>query len=120
MQAPRPSDSHQAAEAVTHCQANVAFWQQMSARLERDRHNLIFILYAVIPVAALVQLLVKMPLLALAAGGACASAWGLGMYMVTVRRGEYEFATAEANRELQAALEAAPKTAPSPQANSPT
>ncbi len=97
MNVPRPTGSLRGLED------NVLFWQSQSARLERDRKNLIYLLYAAAPVALLLHLASHLLWLALAGGGVCLSAFGLGLYMVTVRRDEYAFALREAETELATA-----------------
>lgn len=79
---------------------NLRFWQTQRAQLERDRHNLIYVLYAAVPVALLVRFFTGVLWMGAAAGGALLFTWGLGMYMCFVRRGEYNFALREAETEL--------------------
>ena len=84
-------------------QQNVIFWREQSARLERDRKNLDYILYAMVPVMVLAWLVVRLLWAPVAAGILCGGVYGMGLYMISVRRGEYAFALSAAQAELQAA-----------------
>lgn len=89
--------------SLAHLEQNVRFWQTQSASLERDRINLAYVLYAAAPVFVVVYLLTKNLFFAAAASGLCLTIWGMGLYMTSVRRGEYLFALNEAQHELQTA-----------------
>ena len=84
-------------------QQNVAFWRAQSDRLERDRQNLTYVLYAMLPLMALCWFAVRLLWVPAAAGGLCLGTFGMGLYMVSVRREEYAFALKAAEAELQAA-----------------
>jgi hypothetical protein len=91
------------ASSLAHLEQNVRFWQTQSARLERDRKNLAYMLYAAAPVFGLAYLALHHVGIASALGGLCLTVWGMGLYMTSVRRGEYAFALKEAQDELEAA-----------------
>jgi hypothetical protein len=84
-------------------QQNVAFWRAQSDRLERDRQNLNYLLYALLPVMALAWFGVRQLWAPAAAAGLCLGTFGMGLYMISVRREEYAFALKAAQAELQAA-----------------
>jgi len=84
-------------------QQNVAFWRAQSDRLERDRRNLDYVLYAMLPLMALAWFAARQLWVAAAAAALCLGTFGMGLYMISVRREEYAFALKAAQAELQAA-----------------
>ena len=82
---------------------NVSFWRAQSRQLERDRAHLRYLL-ALGPAAGAIVLLLSHHLGAsLAVVGLFLVTWGLGLYMIAVRREEYAFALGAALAELAAA-----------------
>lgn len=87
------------------CRTNLAFWQKQAHQLERDRTKLKWIVIVGLPVAA-VALWFKVPL-GLLGLGTVLGTYILGLYMITVRRGEYAHNVREAEEALRRAEGAA-------------
>lgn len=81
---------------------NLAYWRGELAQVERERRGMVWAIWVGVPagvgVAAFAQLWIGLGIAAMSV-----VTWLLGLYMTTVRRGEFTARVRDAEQELSAA-----------------
>jgi hypothetical protein len=81
---------------------SVAYWRAELAQVERERRGMVWALRVGVPLGALIAL-VAHPLIGIGLIGMSILTWALGLYMTTVRRGEFKQRLRDAEEALAAA-----------------
>lgn len=88
--------------ALEKAEEGVAYWRAELAQVERERRGMVWALRAGIPLGAIVAVWGQL-WIGLVIVGMSVLTWALGLYMTTVRRGEFTQRLRDAEHALAAA-----------------
>ncbi|MFZ4750176.1 MAG: hypothetical protein ACOYMM_06670 [Phycisphaerales bacterium] len=94
--------SSTASRRVQRAEENLEHWRAQAAQVERERRGMVWVLRIGLPLAGLVALLVH-GWIGVGVGAMSLLTYVMGIYMTTVRRGEFAHHVRDAEAELAAA-----------------